>query len=84
MYHSHHDSAKQVGLGLLGAFIVEPKRPDVVDDARGFSLADAEERRPGMGIFAMRERVALVDGRVDIDTAPGRGTHVRALVPATR
>jgi FtsP/CotA-like multicopper oxidase with cupredoxin domain len=25
MYHSHHDSAKQVGLGLLGAFVVEPK-----------------------------------------------------------
>ena len=27
MYHSHHNAAKQVGLGLLGAFIVEPKRP---------------------------------------------------------
>jgi len=25
MYHSHHNSAYQVGLGLLGAFIVEPK-----------------------------------------------------------
>jgi manganese oxidase len=24
MYHSHHNSAMQVGLGLLGAFIVEP------------------------------------------------------------
>jgi FtsP/CotA-like multicopper oxidase with cupredoxin domain len=27
MYHSHHNSAKQVGLGLLGAFLVEPKTP---------------------------------------------------------
>jgi manganese oxidase len=27
MYHSHHNSAKQVGLGLLGAFIVEPRHP---------------------------------------------------------
>jgi FtsP/CotA-like multicopper oxidase with cupredoxin domain len=27
MYHSHHNAAKQVGLGLLGAFIVEPKNP---------------------------------------------------------
>jgi len=26
MYHSHHNAAKQVGLGLLGAFIIEPKR----------------------------------------------------------
>jgi FtsP/CotA-like multicopper oxidase with cupredoxin domain len=25
MYHSHHNAAKQVGLGLLGALIVEPK-----------------------------------------------------------
>src|SRR5688572_6688925 len=27
MYHSHHNAAKQVLLGLLGAFIVEPKQP---------------------------------------------------------
>ena len=31
MYHSHHNSAKQVGLGLLGAFIVEPKRPAAIE-----------------------------------------------------
>jgi manganese oxidase len=33
MYHSHHNSAKQVGLGLLGAFIVEPKRARAVERA---------------------------------------------------
>ncbi|MFN8511147.1 MAG: copper oxidase [Thermomicrobiales bacterium] len=27
MYHSHHNSTKQVGMGLLGAFIVDPKDP---------------------------------------------------------
>ena len=27
MYHSHHNAATQVGLGLLGAFIIEPKNP---------------------------------------------------------
>ena len=27
MYHSHHNSAIQVGNGLLGAFIIEPRRP---------------------------------------------------------
>jgi FtsP/CotA-like multicopper oxidase with cupredoxin domain len=27
MYHSHHNSARQVSMGLLGAFIVEPKDP---------------------------------------------------------
>ncbi len=25
MYHSHHNATRQVGMGLLGAFIVEPK-----------------------------------------------------------
>jgi FtsP/CotA-like multicopper oxidase with cupredoxin domain len=26
MYHSHHNAAKQVGMGMLGAFIVEPRK----------------------------------------------------------
>jgi len=33
MYHSHHNSATQVGLGLLGAFIIEPKNPDPIEKA---------------------------------------------------
>jgi FtsP/CotA-like multicopper oxidase with cupredoxin domain len=31
MYHSHHNAAKQVGLGLLGAFIIEPKQPRPIE-----------------------------------------------------
>ena len=31
MYHSHHNAAKQVSLGLLGAFIVEPRRPRAIE-----------------------------------------------------
>ena len=31
MYHSHHNAAKQVGLGLLGAFIVEPRSPKPIE-----------------------------------------------------
>ena len=33
MYHSHHNSASQVSLGLLGAFIVEPKNPVAIERA---------------------------------------------------
>src|SRR6266699_1907986 len=33
MYHSHHNAATQVGLGLLGAFIVEPKNPVPIEKA---------------------------------------------------
>lgn len=31
MYHSHYNSAEQVGKGLLGAFIVEPRRPREIE-----------------------------------------------------
>lgn len=54
---------------------------DVVDDGHGFDLAEAMARRPGMGLFSMRERLALVGGSLDVTTEPGRGTHVRARVP---
>lgn len=32
MYHSHHNSAVQVGNGLLGAFVVEPKRKRAIEN----------------------------------------------------
>lgn len=31
MYHSHHNAAKQVGLGLLGGFVIEPKRKRAIE-----------------------------------------------------
>jgi FtsP/CotA-like multicopper oxidase with cupredoxin domain len=31
MYHSHHNAAEQVGKGLLGAFVVEPKNPRPIE-----------------------------------------------------
>ena len=33
MYHSHHNAATQVGLGMLGAFIIEPKNPLPIEKA---------------------------------------------------
>jgi signal transduction histidine kinase len=54
---------------------------DVIDDGRGFDVEEAERRRPGMGLFTMRERVALVGGTFDVRSKPGSGTHVVAVVP---
>ncbi|HEY7942951.1 MAG TPA: sensor histidine kinase [Casimicrobiaceae bacterium] len=54
---------------------------EVRDDGRGFDVRDAEERRPGMGLFSMQERMALVDGHWQVISAPGAGTHVIATVP---
>jgi signal transduction histidine kinase len=54
----------------------------VRDDGRGIG-ADA---RPGggFGLVGMRERIALVHGTLDIDSAAGAGTTVRARIPSRR
>lgn len=51
------------------------------DDGVGFDLADAEARRPGMGLTSMRERVSLLDGQLEVNTAKGNGTTISATVP---
>ena len=56
---------------------------EVSDDGRGFDVQSAEERRPGMGLFSMRERVELVNGRLVVSSASGTGTRVVATVPLT-
>jgi FtsP/CotA-like multicopper oxidase with cupredoxin domain len=37
MYHSHHNATDQVGRGLLGAIIVDPKDPKLTYQAQGVS-----------------------------------------------
>jgi signal transduction histidine kinase len=54
---------------------------DITDDGLGFDVAEAEHRRPGMGLFTMRERVALAGGRFSVSSAAGSGTHITAVVP---
>ncbi len=34
-----------------------------------------------MGLTSMQERVDLIDGRLEIKTAPGSGTTISATVP---
>jgi signal transduction histidine kinase len=51
----------------------------VEDDGGGFDL-DAVPA-DSIGLEGMRERVALHDGRLTIETAPGSGTTLRVEVP---
>jgi signal transduction histidine kinase len=53
---------------------------EIVDDGKGFDVGDAMRRRPGMGLFTMRERVSLVDGTFEI-SSDSRGTTVAATIP---
>ncbi|WP_119718693.1 sensor histidine kinase [Cognatilysobacter tabacisoli] len=52
----------------------------VVDDGRGCD-PDAALRSGGSGLGGMRERLRLYDGRLDMHSAPGEGTRLRAVVP---
>ena len=57
---------------------------EVRDDGVGFDVDDAERRRPGMGLFSMRERVSLVDGSLQITSVIGSGTRVNASIPLSQ
>jgi signal transduction histidine kinase len=53
---------------------------EIIDDGQGFTPSG--DFRGRLGIRSMRERAEGAGGRLDIITAPGRGTVVRAQVPA--
>lgn len=52
----------------------------VTDDGTGFNVDEAIRRRPGMGLFTMRERVSLVDGTFEV-RSDERGSTVAAAIP---
>jgi signal transduction histidine kinase len=55
----------------------------VEDDGIGFDPAEVERpgRRRGLGLLGMRERVTQLRGRLNIDSAPTRGTRIEAALP---
>jgi len=54
---------------------------EVSDDGRGFDVAAREAGTAGLGLRAMRDRVAEHGGQLSIDSVPGAGTQVRACFP---
>ena len=52
----------------------------VEDDGTGIEGARAESGS-GLGLVGMRERLALLDGRLRIESSPGAGTTIVAEVP---
>ncbi|MDT8390209.1 MAG: sensor histidine kinase [Lentisphaeria bacterium] len=56
---------------------------EVSDNGKSFSVSDvlASKRRNRLGLLGMRERAEMVGGAFEIDSAPGKGTTVRADIP---
>jgi signal transduction histidine kinase len=51
------------------------------DDGRGF---DPEANGTGFGLIGMRERIALVHGTLEVESAEGEGTTLHARIPVRR
>lgn len=53
----------------------------VEDNGKGFD-ADLAGKEGGLGLKIIRERVEMLGGSFEIDSAPGKGSHVMVAVPA--
>ena len=53
----------------------------IEDDGSGFDQRTV--RQEGIGLLGMRERLALLDGRLEVESRPGAGTTVVAEVPVS-
>ena len=59
----------------------------VSDEGAGWSKADAKldtATTAGFGLFSIRERLELMGGRLEVETAPGRGTRVSIWAPRSQ
>jgi signal transduction histidine kinase len=76
--------AKHAGARNVSVLLVKRDSSATVlieDDGHGFGRVD--EQRGGIGLAGMRERVALLDGRLNVESERGTGTTIVAEVPVT-
>jgi len=75
--------AKHAGATRISVLVTRKEKSVVVlveDDGAGFESSDTHS---GLGLSGMRERVALVGGRLRVESSPGGGTTIAAEIPLT-
>jgi len=68
-----------------------PEQPEIasleiIDNGVGFNVKQVMgdyEKRGSLGMVNLQERADLVNGRLNIDSVPKKGTRVRVLIPLT-
>lgn len=53
----------------------------VKDQGAGFNISNMDPKGTGLGLYGMKERAELVNGELQIVSAPGQGTTVRLQIP---
>jgi signal transduction histidine kinase len=77
-----HAQATNVNIHLH--FEEKDVRISVFDNGVGFDRDQVQQRRtnrPSLGLAGMEERAALVGGTVTVQSRPGYGTEIEALIP---
>jgi signal transduction histidine kinase len=78
-----HSGSREVAV-LLRDEMVKGVCMEIRDDGHGFdpaSVVPAQEGESGIGLVGMRERLRLLGGHLEIESAPGGPTVVRATLP---
>jgi signal transduction histidine kinase len=73
-----HAAAKRISVHLQRSGSVVSL--EVTDNGVGFDRSELSAAG-GLGLITMRERASQLDGTFDVDSAPGRGTTIRVVIP---
>ncbi|MBN2705261.1 MAG: ATP-binding protein, partial [Deltaproteobacteria bacterium] len=73
-----HAAADQVNIGMR--LVHGSLEVMVEDNGRGFAPAALAENS-GLGLAGMRERAALIGGRLEVVSEPGRGARIVLRAP---
>jgi signal transduction histidine kinase len=80
-----HAKAEHIWVNLR-PFEQEIALLEVRDDGVGFDVASVNrtyDQRGSLGMVNLRERTELVNGVLDVQSSPGRGTHIQVYIPLT-
>ncbi len=78
----HHARATRVDVDVT--FNEDKVRVDVVDNGAGFlvpSDSDDFTASGNLGLISMQERAELLNGKLEIQSSPGKGTRVTVSIP---
>ena len=72
-----HADATQVAISVIRA--ADELRFSFSDNGKGF---DPSQKRRGLGLVGLRERAEALTGQFEIESTPGHGVQVKAVIPA--
>ena len=79
---ARHSDARRVDISVVRCD--HEVRVAVEDDGVGFDASETvrlDAKSGGFGLFGIRERLRYLGGRLEVDSAPGKGSRITAIVP---